>query len=101
MSLEECASMLFSSRNVSGARTVHFPRDFSVKCQPMMSAPVSEDGRCLVGPEVLVGTAIRLAWLSLARKVLRRVKASRSWARASGTSVVSATMLMRSVSAKS
>ena len=54
-----------------------------------------------VGPEVLVGTAIRLAWLSLARKVLRRARASKSWARASGTSVVSATTLRRSVSAKS
>ncbi len=93
--------MLFSSRKVSGERMTHFPKDFSVKCQPMMLAPVSEDGRCLVGPEVLVGTAVCLAWLSLARKVLRRARASKSWARASGTSVVSATTLMRSVSAKS
>ena len=70
--------MLFSSRNVSGARTMQFPSDFSVKCQPMMSAPVSEKGRGLVGPEVLLGTAICLAWLSLARKVLRRARASKS-----------------------
>ena len=66
--------MLFASRNMSGPRTTHCPRDFSVNCQPMMSAPVSEEWWCLMGPDVLVSTAIRLAWLSLVRKILRRDK---------------------------
>ncbi len=25
--------------------------DFSVKCHPIMSLPLSDDGRCLVGPD--------------------------------------------------
>jgi hypothetical protein len=40
------------------------PSDFSLKCHPMMSLPVSEDGRCLVGPEAM--------------NVLRSVRASKS-----------------------
>ena len=46
-----CQRMLFSSRKVSGAMTMQFPSDFSRNRHPMMSVPVSDDGRCRVGPD--------------------------------------------------
>ena len=49
--LSVCQRMLLSSRKVSGAMTMHVPSDFSLKCHPMMSVPVSDDGRCRVGPD--------------------------------------------------
>ena len=55
-----CQRILLSSRKVSVAMTMQFPKDRSLNRHPMMSAPVSDDGRCRVGPEVglVGGTAV-------------------------------------------
>jgi hypothetical protein len=45
-----CQSMLFSSRNVLGARTMHFPRDFSVFREvPTDDVGASIGGRAVPG----------------------------------------------------
>jgi hypothetical protein len=56
-----CQRMLFASRKVSGAMTMlQSPRDFSLKCHPMMSFPVSDDGRCLLGLDERVSGVVGL-----------------------------------------
>ena len=72
--------MPFSSKKVSGARTTQSPRDLSLKCHPMMSPPVSDDGRCLVGPDDGLSGVLGLRSWSSARKVRNSVNASRSCA---------------------
>ncbi len=62
--------MLFSTKKVSGARTTQSPRDFFLKCHPMiMSPPVSDDGLCLVGPDAGLSGVLGLRSWSSARKV--------------------------------
>ena len=53
--------------------TTHLPSVFSVKCNPIMSLPLSDDGRCLVGPDSRVSGVIVLWLWSVARNVLSRV----------------------------
>ena len=81
--------------------TMHLPSDFSVKCHPIMSLPLSDDGRCLVGPDSRVSGVVALWPWSVARNVLSRVSASRSWARESLGDVGSAAVATFSVSASS
>ena len=81
--------------------TLHLPSDFSVKCHPIMSLPLSDDGRCLVGPDSRVSGVVALWPWSVARNVLSRVNASRSWARESLDDVGSAAVATFSVSASS
>ena len=64
-----------------------------------MSLPLSDDGRCLVGPDSRVSGVIALWPWSVARNVLSRVNASRSWARASLDYVDSAAVATLSVRA--
>ncbi len=45
------------------------PQVIYLKYHPMMSPPVSDDGRCLVGPDAGVGGMLGLRSWSLARKV--------------------------------
>ena len=66
-----------------------------------MSLPVSDDGRCLVGPDSRVSGIVALWPWSVARNVLSRDNASKSWARASLGAVESATAATFSVSARS
>jgi hypothetical protein len=93
--------MLFSSKKVSGARTTQSPRDFSLKCHPMMSLPVFDDGLCLVGPDAGISGVLGLRSWSSARKVRNSFKASRSCALESSAVVVSAAATSFSVSASS
>jgi hypothetical protein len=93
--------MLFSSRKVSGARTTQSPRDFSLKCHPMMSPPVSDDGRCLVGSDAGVSGVLGLRSWSSARKVRNSFKASKSCVLESSFVAVSAAATSFSVSASS
>jgi len=81
--------------------TTHLPSVFSVKCHPIMSLPLSDDGRCLVGPDSRVSGVIALWPWSVARNVLSRGNASRSWARESLDYVGSAAVATFSVSARS
>jgi hypothetical protein len=60
--------------------TTQFTTEFSLKCQPIMLLHVSDDYRCLVGPDVRVSGAVGLRSSSLARNFRRSVRASRSWA---------------------
>ena len=55
-----------------------------------MSLPVSDVGRCLVGPDSRVSGIVALWPWSVARNVLSRDNASKSWARASLGAVESA-----------
>jgi hypothetical protein len=78
--------------------TMHSPSDFSLKRHPMMSLPVSDDGRCRVGQDVQLSGVTGLCSWSLARKGLRTVRASSRWARESLVDVVSAAAEIFSVS---